>query len=79
MSGAIRQEDTIRAKKEEKRGKRATLDPSRGALPKYHLVYTLPAGQPHGPPLEQQQQWGYHTPQHVAPHPPANPQQSAPP
>jgi hypothetical protein len=50
MSGTIRQEDAICATKEEKRGKRATLGPSGGALPKYCLVYPLLVGQPHGPP-----------------------------
>jgi predicted ATPase len=50
MSGAIWQEDAIRATKEEKRGKRAASGPSGGAPPKYRMVYTLPVGQPRGPP-----------------------------
>jgi hypothetical protein len=53
MSGTIRREDAIYAMKEEKRGKRAAPGPPRGAPPNYHLVYTLPAGQPHGPPSQQ--------------------------
>jgi hypothetical protein len=51
MSSTIQREDAIYAMKEEKRGKRISLGPSRGALPKYHLVYTLPIGQLRGPPL----------------------------
>jgi hypothetical protein len=53
MSGAIRQEDDIHTMKEEKRNKRAALDPSGGALPKYRLVYTPHVGQPCGPPPQQ--------------------------
>jgi hypothetical protein len=77
MSGTIRQEDAIRATKEEKRGKRAAPGPSGGAPAKYRLVYTLSAGQPRSPPP--QQQWGYRTPEQVALRPPAHPQQPAPP
>jgi hypothetical protein len=51
MTGAIRQEDAIRAMKEEKRRKRATPGPSRCAPPMYRLVYTPPPGQPRGTPL----------------------------
>jgi hypothetical protein len=54
MSGTIRQEDAICAMKEERKGKRAAPGPSGGALSKYRLVYTPPAGQPHGPPPQQQ-------------------------
>jgi hypothetical protein len=49
-SATIRQDDAIRVTKEEKRGKWATPGPSGGTLPKYHPVYTPPAGQPRGPP-----------------------------
>jgi hypothetical protein len=59
MSATIRQEDAIRAMKEEKKGKRVALGPYGGPPPKYGLVYTLPAGQLHGPPPPQQ--WGSHT------------------
>jgi hypothetical protein len=44
MSGSIRQENAIRAPKEEKRGKRAAPGPFVGAPPKYRLVYTTPVG-----------------------------------
>jgi hypothetical protein len=44
MSAAIRQEDAIRAIKDEKRGKRVAPGPSRGTLPMYRMVYTLPVG-----------------------------------
>jgi hypothetical protein len=54
MSDVIWQEDAIRATKEEMRGNRVTPGPSRGTPPKYHLVYTLPASQPYGPPMKQQ-------------------------
>jgi hypothetical protein len=40
--------------KQEEWKKRPLLGPNRGAPPKYHLVYTPPSGQPHGPPSSQQ-------------------------
>jgi hypothetical protein len=54
MSGAIWQEDAICATKEEKRGKRVIPCPFGSAPPKYRWVYTLTAGQPRGPPQQQQ-------------------------
>jgi hypothetical protein len=54
-SAAIDQEGTMKACEaaEEKKRKRAVLGPSGGssssALPKYRMIYTPPAGQPHRP------------------------------
>jgi hypothetical protein len=50
MSASIEQEDACRAHIEEERRKRPPLGPTWSASSKYHLVYTPPLGQPHGPP-----------------------------
>jgi hypothetical protein len=50
VSAFIEQEDACRARLEEEMKKRPLPGPNRGAPPKYHLVYTPPSGQPHGPP-----------------------------
>jgi hypothetical protein len=71
VSASIEQEDACRAHLEEERKKRPLAGPNRGAPPKYRLVYTLPSGQPRGPPLPQQ--WSQRPPQQVAPHPPIYP------
>jgi hypothetical protein len=55
-SASIDQEGTMKACEaaEEKKRKRAVSGPSGGssssAPPKYHMIYTLPAGQPRCPP-----------------------------
>jgi hypothetical protein len=49
VSTSIEQEDTCRARLEERK-KRPLPGPNGGALPKYRLVYTPPSGQPRGPP-----------------------------
>jgi hypothetical protein len=54
VSASIKQEDMCRARLEEEWKKRPLLGPNRGAPPKYHLVYTPPSGQPHGPPSSEQ-------------------------
>jgi hypothetical protein len=77
MSVTIRQDDAICATKEEKKGKKAVVGPSRGASLKYRLVYTPLTGQPRGPPPPPQ--WGYRPPQQVDPHAPAYSRQPAPP
>jgi hypothetical protein len=46
-------------------------------MPRYQLVYTLPSGQPCGPPLSQQ--WSHRPPQEVAPRSPDYPRLAAPP
>jgi hypothetical protein len=61
VSASIEQEDACRAHLEEERKKRPLAGPNRGAPPKYRLVYTLPSGQPRGPPLPQQ--WSQRPPQ----------------
>jgi hypothetical protein len=43
LSTSIEQEDAGRARVEEERKKRPLSGPPRGALPKYHLVYTPPS------------------------------------
>jgi hypothetical protein len=50
VSGSSEQEDASHAHMEEKR-KRPLVGPSRGAPPKYHLVYSPSMGQSRGPPL----------------------------
>jgi hypothetical protein len=49
VSASIEQEDACHARLEERK-KRPPPRPTGGAPPKYHLVYTPPSGQPHGPP-----------------------------
>jgi hypothetical protein len=49
VSASIEQEDTCRARLEEKRKKRHLPGPTGHALPKYRLVYTPPLGQPCAP------------------------------
>jgi hypothetical protein len=44
MSTSIEQEDACHARIKEERKKRILLGPTRGAPPKYHLVYTPPSG-----------------------------------
>jgi hypothetical protein len=61
VSASIEQEDVCRARLEEERKKRPLLGPTRGAPPKYRLVYTPPSGQPRGPPSSQQ--WSHRPPQ----------------
>jgi hypothetical protein len=61
VSASIEQEDMCPARLEEERKKRPLPGPNGGAPPKYHLVYTLPSGQPCGPPSSQQ--WSQHPPQ----------------
>jgi hypothetical protein len=68
VSASIEQEDACRARLEEERKKSPLPGPNGGAPPKYRLVYTLPSGQPRGPPLSQQ--LSQHPPQQVAPRPP---------
>jgi hypothetical protein len=51
VSASIGQEDACRARMEEKRKKRPLSRPTRGAPPKYRLVYIPPSDQPHGPSL----------------------------
>jgi hypothetical protein len=51
VSASIEQEDMCRARLKEERRKRPLSGPNGGAPPKYHLVYTLPLGQPRGPPF----------------------------
>jgi hypothetical protein len=75
VSASIEQEDVCRARLERK--KRPLPGPNGGAPPKYRLVYTLPLGQPRGPPLSQQ--WSQRPPQQVAPHPPIYPRLASPP
>jgi hypothetical protein len=50
VSAYIEQENACHARLEEERKKRPLSGPNEGAPPKYHLVYTLPLGQPRGPP-----------------------------
>jgi hypothetical protein len=50
VSASIEQEGACRARLEEERKKRPLPGPNGGAPPKYRLVYTLPLGQPCGPP-----------------------------
>jgi hypothetical protein len=50
VSASIELEDTCRARLEERK-KRHLSRPTRGAPPKYRLVYTPPSGQPRGPPF----------------------------
>jgi hypothetical protein len=50
VSASIEQEDVCRARLEDESKKRPLLGPTRGAPPKYRLVFTPPSGQPHGPP-----------------------------
>jgi hypothetical protein len=50
VSASIEQEDVCHARLEQERKKRPLPGPTGGALPKYHLVYTSPSGQPRGPP-----------------------------
>jgi hypothetical protein len=68
VSASIEQEDMYHARLDEERKKRPLPRPNGGASPKYLLVYTLPSGQPRGPPLSQQ--WSQRPPQQVAPRPP---------
>jgi hypothetical protein len=50
VSASIEQEDACRARIEEERKKRPLSEPTRGAPPKYRLVYTPPSDQPCGHP-----------------------------
>jgi hypothetical protein len=77
VSSSIEQEDACHARWEEERMKRPLPGPNGGAPPKYHLGYTLPSGQPRGPPPSQQ--WSHHPPQQVAPRPPVYPRLASPP
>jgi hypothetical protein len=77
VSASIEQEDVCRARLEEERKKRPLPEPNGGAPPKYHLVYTLPLGQPRSSPSSQQ--WSQCPPQQVAPCPPIYPRLAAPP
>jgi hypothetical protein len=55
VSASIEQDDMCRARLEEERRKRPLPGHNGGAPPPtYRLVYTLPSGQPHGPPSSQQ-------------------------
>jgi hypothetical protein len=49
VSTSIKQEDTCHARMEEERKKRPLSGPTRGAPPKYGLVYSPPSGQPDTP------------------------------
>jgi hypothetical protein len=71
VSTSIEQEDAYRAHIEEERKKSPLSGPTRGAPPKYRLVYTPPSSQSCGPPLSQQ--LSHHPPQQVAPRPPVYP------
>jgi hypothetical protein len=77
VSASIEQEDACRARLEEERKKMPLPGPNGGAPPKYHQVYTLPSGQPRGPPSSQQ--WSHRSPQQVAPRPPFYLRLAAPP
>jgi hypothetical protein len=77
VSASIDQEDVCRARLEEEREKRHLPRPTGGAPPKYRLVYTLPSGQPRGPPSSLQ--WSHRPPRQVAPRPPVYPRLAAPP
>jgi hypothetical protein len=77
VSASIEQENTYHARIEEERKKMPLSGTTRGALPKYRLVYTPPSGQPHGHPPSQQ--WSHRPPQQVAPCPLVYPQKVAPP
>jgi hypothetical protein len=70
MSASIEQEGACRAHMEEERKKSPLSELTRGAPPKYHLVYTPPSGQPCG--LLSSQQWSHRPPQQAAPHPLVN-------
>jgi hypothetical protein len=67
VSASIEQENACHSRIEEERKKRPLSGPTRGASPKYRLVYTPPSGQPNGPPLSEQ--WSNCPPQQVAPRP----------
>jgi hypothetical protein len=77
VSTSIEQEDACHARLEEERKKRPLPRPTGGPLPMYCLVYTLPLGQPRGPPLSQQ--WSHRPTQQVAPCPPVYSRLAAPP
>jgi hypothetical protein len=77
VSASIEQEDACHNRLEEGRKKRPLLGPNGGAPTKYCLVYTLPSGQPRGPPSSQQ--WNHHQLQQVPPHPLIYPWLAAPP
>jgi hypothetical protein len=54
VSAPIEQEDACHARMKEERKKRHLSGPTKGAPPKYGLVYTPLSGQPHGPPPYQE-------------------------
>jgi hypothetical protein len=77
VSTSIEQEDACCARMEEERKNRPLFGHTRGAAPKYRLVYTPPSGQPCGHPLPEQR--SHRQPQQVAPCLLVYPQLAAPP